>query len=105
MFFLPYADEWSSRYRTVDMRENWYGMMVESLASTIVSLLTPEYQSTVVGTANWDQAEWSKKSYNNAVSIDPLATSFGSGCDNWSRLRAAESDGAGVQGERAKRIH
>ena len=51
-----------SAVRTVNMLENWYGMMVVTQASTIVSLLRPEYQSTVVGTANWDQAEWSKKS-------------------------------------------
>ena len=51
-----------SAVRTVNMLENWYGMMVVTQASTIVSLLRREYQSTVVGTANWDQAEWSKKS-------------------------------------------
>ena len=35
-----------SAVRTVDMVENWYGLMVVSQASTIVPLLTPAYQST-----------------------------------------------------------
>ncbi len=39
---------WSGRYRLVDMIENWYSMMLASQASTIVSLLTPEYQLRLV---------------------------------------------------------
>jgi hypothetical protein len=41
-------EDWSGRYRTVDMYENWYGLMVANQASTIVSLLTPEYQKRLV---------------------------------------------------------
>lgn len=40
--------DWSGRYRTVDMLETWYGMMLVNQASTIVSLLTPEYQMRMV---------------------------------------------------------
>jgi hypothetical protein len=40
--------DWSGKYRHVDMLENWYGMMLASQASTIVSLLTPEYQQRLV---------------------------------------------------------
>jgi hypothetical protein len=40
--------DWSGRYRHVDMLENWYSMMVASQASTIVSLLQPEYQRRLV---------------------------------------------------------
>jgi hypothetical protein len=40
--------DWSGRYRHVDMLENWYGMMLASQSSTIVSLLTPEYQQRAV---------------------------------------------------------
>jgi hypothetical protein len=43
----PSAD-WSGRYRTTDMLENWYSMMMVNQASTIVSLLTPEYQTRFV---------------------------------------------------------
>src|SRR6185312_16669361 len=37
-------DDWSGRYRPVSMLENWFSMMLVNQASTIVSLLTPEYQ-------------------------------------------------------------
>jgi hypothetical protein len=40
--------DWSGRYQHVDMIENWYSMMLASQASTIVSLLTPEYQKRMV---------------------------------------------------------
>jgi hypothetical protein len=40
--------DWSGRYRPVDMLENWYSMMLASQSSTIVSLLTPEYQQRLV---------------------------------------------------------
>jgi hypothetical protein len=40
--------DWSGRYRHVDMFEHWYSMMLASQASTIVSLLTPEYQQRLV---------------------------------------------------------
>jgi hypothetical protein len=38
------AEDWSGRYQTGDMLENWYSMLVSNQASTIMSLLTPEYQ-------------------------------------------------------------
>lgn len=41
-------DDWSGRYRHVDMLEHWYSMMVTTQASTIISLLTPEYQKRLV---------------------------------------------------------
>jgi hypothetical protein len=40
--------DWSGRYRHVDMLEHWYSMMVTTQTSTIVSLLTPEYQKRLV---------------------------------------------------------
>ena len=40
--------EWSGRYKPVNMLENWYSMMLVNQASTIVSLLTPEYQMRMV---------------------------------------------------------
>jgi hypothetical protein len=40
--------DWSGRYRPVDMLENWYSMMLMNQASTILSLLTPEYQTHMV---------------------------------------------------------
>jgi hypothetical protein len=43
----PTAD-WTGRYRTTDMLENWYSMMMVNQASTIASLLTPEYQTRFV---------------------------------------------------------
>jgi hypothetical protein len=43
----PTAD-WSGRYRTTDMLENWYSMMMVNQASTIASLLRPEYQTRFV---------------------------------------------------------
>lgn len=44
----PVPPDWSGRYRHVDMLEHWYSMMVTTQASTIVSLLTPEYQKRFV---------------------------------------------------------
>lgn len=41
-------EDWSGRYRHVDMLEHWYSMMVTPQAATIVSLLTPEYQKRFV---------------------------------------------------------
>jgi hypothetical protein len=41
-------DDWSGRYRAVSMLENWYSMILVNQASTIVSLLTPEYQMRAV---------------------------------------------------------
>jgi hypothetical protein len=41
-------EDWSGRYRAVSMLENWYSMMLVNQASTIVSLLTPEYQMRAV---------------------------------------------------------
>ncbi|MEJ0037709.1 MAG: hypothetical protein WDO68_16815 [Gammaproteobacteria bacterium] len=41
-------EDWSGRYRAVSMLENWYSMMLVNQASTIVSLLTPEYQMRMV---------------------------------------------------------
>jgi hypothetical protein len=41
-------EDWSGRYRAVSMLENWYSMMLVNQASTIVSLLTPEYQMRTV---------------------------------------------------------
>ena len=41
-------EDWSGRYRPVSMLENWYSMMLVNQASTIVSLLTPEYQMRTV---------------------------------------------------------
>jgi hypothetical protein len=40
--------DWSGRYRHVDMFEHWYSMMLTTQASTIVGLLTPEYQKRLV---------------------------------------------------------
>jgi hypothetical protein len=42
------ADDWSGRYQTGDMLENWYSMLVSNQASTIMSLLTPAYQQRFV---------------------------------------------------------
>lgn len=39
---------WSGRYRTGDMLENWFSMLVSNQAATIISLLTPEYQQRMV---------------------------------------------------------
>jgi len=44
----PLPEDWSGRYRAVSMLENWYSMMLVNQASTIVSLLTPEYQMRAV---------------------------------------------------------
>ncbi|MEJ1963811.1 MAG: hypothetical protein WDO56_20510 [Gammaproteobacteria bacterium] len=44
----PLPAEWSGRFRPVDMLENWYGMMLVNQASTILSLLTPEYRTRMV---------------------------------------------------------
>ena len=41
-------EDWSGRYRAVSMLENWYSMALVNQASTIVSLLTPEYQMRTV---------------------------------------------------------
>jgi hypothetical protein len=40
--------DWTGRYMPVDMLENWYSMMHVNQASTILSLLTPEYQLRMV---------------------------------------------------------
>lgn len=44
----PLPEDWSGRYRAVSMLENWYSMILVNQASTIVSLLTPEYQMRTV---------------------------------------------------------
>lgn len=40
--------DWSGRYQTGDMLEHWYSMLVSNQASTILSLLTPDYQTRMV---------------------------------------------------------
>jgi hypothetical protein len=40
--------EWTGRFKPVDMLENWYGMMLVNQVPTILSLLTPEYQTRMV---------------------------------------------------------
>jgi hypothetical protein len=41
-------EEWTGRFRPVDMLENWYSMMLVNQVPTILSLLTPEYQKRMV---------------------------------------------------------
>ena len=40
--------DWSGHYAFVDVLEHWYSMMLMSQTSTILSLLTPEYQTRMV---------------------------------------------------------
>jgi len=40
--------EWTGRYMPSDMLENWYSMMLVNQVPTILSLLTPEYQTRLV---------------------------------------------------------
>jgi hypothetical protein len=44
----PLPEEWTGRFRPVDMLENWYGMMLVNQVPTILSLLTPEYRTRMV---------------------------------------------------------
>ena len=41
-------EEWTGRYMPADMLENWYSMMLVNQVPTILSLLTPEYQTRLV---------------------------------------------------------
>jgi hypothetical protein len=40
--------EWTGRFRPTSMLENWYSMMLVNQVPTILSLLTPEYQTRTV---------------------------------------------------------
>ncbi|HEY8508144.1 MAG TPA: hypothetical protein VIL32_07305 [Steroidobacteraceae bacterium] len=55
-------EEWTGRFLPSDMLENWYSMMHVNQTSTILSLLTPEYQMRMVQDlyhqANTNAAQW-----------------------------------------------